>query len=231
MKGSKMMKRSVRLLGAAVLVSGMLQAGKDVVPAVAPVAPVEDYSAWYAGVGILWGSADLSHMQTSCGIEDDNYGMMVRAGYDFNQYFGIEARALGTFWGYDDFNGGAGFKHVGIYAKPQLPFADRFNLYGLLGYGWTEVDNDGGNRYAPDHSDWGCSWGIGLEIDLSDSKGDYIEHASYDRPFDGYADQSKGWGLFVDFQQFWKDKKFPHPASGTCKGTLEAVSVGVMYHF
>jgi hypothetical protein len=70
-----------------------------------------------------------------------------------------------------------------------------------------------------------------LEIDLSGSKGDYIRNAGYDRPFDGYADQSKGWGVFVDFQQFWKDEKFPHASSGKCAGTLEAISAGVTYHF
>jgi OOP family OmpA-OmpF porin len=225
--------RSLQVIATLLILGSVVsQAGKNVLPASTPVVPVsKDYSAWYVGGGILWARDDLRHMSTSCEIKDENSGAMVRAGYDFNEYFGVEARALGTFWGYDTFNGGAGFKHIGLYVKPQLPFANRFNVYGLLGYGWTKVDNDGGNQYAPDHSAWGFSWGIGMEMDLSDSKGDYIENAAYDRPFDGYADQDKGWGVFVDFQQFWKDKKFPHRSSGRCKGTIEAVSVGLTYHF
>ena len=222
-----MKKLTIGAVTALILAAG-LHAGKNVAPATAPVAAVEDYSAWYVGAGLVYGTYK-SHCPEGCPYEDDTWGPMVRVGYDFNQYFGIEGRAMRSVWG-KGANGGERFEHYGIFAKPMLPFADRFNLYGLLGYGYTSTINTGGNGNLPEIDDWGFSWGIGLEVDLSDRKGDFIKQASYDRAFDGYADQEKGWGLFIDYQQLWNDHDFTHFGR---KGIadLGVISVGITYDF
>ena len=214
-----------KVLIAAALVMSAAQAGKDVIPAVAPVAPVEDYSAWYVGVGLVMGTVELYRPEVNCRYEDNTWGVMGRVGYDFNQYIGIEGRALRTFWGKGN-NGGELFEHYGLYAKPMLPIGERFNVYGLIGYGYTATINSGGIGTLPEFDDWGFNWGIGLEYDLSKKSADFIEHASYDREFDGQADQEKGWGLFIDYQQPWSGKQF-----GIRKADLGILSVGVTYDF
>jgi len=220
-------RRGVAVVAAGAILSGVLQAGKDVLPAVAPVAPVENYSAWYAGVGLILGTVTLS--KTDCRYEDQTWGIMGRVGYDFNQYFGIEGRAMRTLWG-KGANGGERFEHYGLYLKPMLPLGERFNAYGLLGYGYTSTINTGGNGNLPEVDDWGFSWGLGLEYDLSKKADDFVEHASYDREFDGQADQERGWGLFVDYQQLWLKHKFVHNKLEK-KADLGVISVGVTYDF
>jgi len=217
------MKKALLSVLAATVVSVHLQAGKDVVPAAAPVAPVEDYSAWYAGIGLVTGTVEF--YRPACRYEDNTWGVMGRIGYDFNQYFGVEGRALRSFWGKGN-NGGERFEHYGLYAKPMYPLGERFNVYGLIGYGHTSTINTGGIGTLPEVDSWDVNWGVGLEFDLSKKSADFIEHASYDREFDGQADQEKGWGLFVDYQRPWHEKKF-----GKRKADLGMLSVGVTYDF
>ena len=218
------MKKILLSSVAVLMMSIAAQAGKDVVPAATPVAPVEDYSAWYVGVGITMGTVTL-YNNSDCRYEDNTWGGMVRAGYDVNQYFGIEGRALRSFWGKGP-DGGERFEHYGLYAKPMLPIGERLNVYGLLGYGHTATINSGGTGNLPEVDDWGFVWGAGVEFDLSKKSSDFIEHASYDREFDGQADQERGWGLFVDYQQPWNGKNF-----GKRDADLGILSVGVTYDF
>jgi OOP family OmpA-OmpF porin len=222
------MNRIIKSFVLAAFATGAVYAGKSVVPAVSPVAEVEDYSAWYVGAGIVLGTYE-GKCPEGCPYEDDTWGPMVRIGYDFNQYVGIEGRYLRSLWG-EGANGGERFEHYGLYLKPMLPVGERFNLYGLLGYGHTRSINDGGNGNLPEISDWGFVWGAGVEFDLSDSQGDYIEHASYDRAFDGHGDQEKGWGLFIDYQRPWSDHDFTHNGRRG-KVDLGMLSVGVTYDF
>jgi OOP family OmpA-OmpF porin len=177
-----------------------------------------DINPWYAGVGLTWGK--FHKKRADCRYEDVTYGAMVRGGYEWNQYIGIEARALGTFWG-EDSKGGQKMKHVGLFAKPAYPLGEDFDVYGLLGYGWTKTTT-GGNGNLPTINEHGFSWGIGLEFDLSDMDHDYIENGDYKREFDGHADQEKGWGLFIDYQRLLVKSGRPD---------MDVVSVGLTYDF
>ena len=209
----------------------LLNAGGSTAPVAAVVAPVtsEDVSHWYLGIGFIpYGKYD-SYCPTGCPYEDYTYGAMVRGGYEVNQYIGIEARALGTFWGEGE-NGGERFRHFGLYAKPMYPVSERINVYGLLGYGYTKTINSGGNGNLPEIDDWTFSWGAGLEFDLSDKKGDFIKNADYDRPFDGYADQERGWGLFIDYQQLFQDHDFTY-RNKDGNADIGVISIGVTYDF
>ncbi len=186
--------------------SETLQAGgkKHVAPADTEVLeiPVKHPSPWYIGGGpmqVHFLKAPCSSYDPSCRYEDTTFGVMMRGGYDMNPYFGIEGRAAYSFLDKGPY-GGAPIGHIGVYLKPQYPLTERFNLYGLLGVGYTKNFGSGARLNYFDH-DTGFSAGAGIEYDLSDAEGDRDEELVYDRAFDGYADQGMGWVLFFDFQR------------------------------
>ena len=203
------------------LCTSFVAGGKNVVPAVVPVIPVEsvDINPWYVGVGLTAGRYHDDCIAT-CVYEDVTYGMLVRVGYEWNQYLGVEARALSTFWEADPL-GGEKLQHFGLFVKPSYPLGEDFNIYGLLGYGWTKT-RTGGNGNLPTIDDHGFSYGIGLEYDLSSKEDDYIPNGNYDRAFDGQANQEKGWGLFIDYQKLLVKSGVPD---------MYVISVGITYDF
>jgi len=218
------MKRNILIAGTIIAITTSLHGGgKNILPAVAPVVPLEltDPSPWYIGAGFVMGRfySDQCPKTFTCAYEDLTYGLMVRGGYEWNQYIGIEARGIRTFWGADDL-GGEKLQHIGFFAKPTYPIGEDFDLYGLLGYGWTKTITD--SQYLPHINESGFSWGVGLEFDLSSKDDDYEEDVRYERPFDGHANQEKGWGLFIDYQQLLIKSDLPD---------MDIVSIGVTYDF
>lgn len=214
---NKMVLKTV--LGLVLFSSLSLGGGKNVFPAVVPVISIETVNPnpWYVGVGFIWGR--FHGCNNGCVYEDVTYGAMVRGGYEWNQYIGVEARAMRTFWG-EDTLGGERLQHVGLFVKPSYPLGEDTNVYGLLGYGWTKTITD--NQYLPKIDEKGFSWGIGFEYDFSDKDDDFDEDTYYDRTFDGQADQEKGWGLFVDYQRLMVKSGMPD---------LDVISIGITYDF
>lgn len=165
------------IMGLALCSTSIYAGGKTVAPVDAPIVHIEESTnilPIYIGLGIV--AAQFTTCENNCDYEDRTYGAMIRAGYDFNQYFGIEARGIRTFLDEGPF-GGVPLQHIGLYAKPQYPVIQDFNVYGLLGYGYTENLGNGGrlNYFDNDH---GFTAGLGLEYDLF-----------------------KEWNLFVDYQR------------------------------
>jgi len=196
---------------------------KMVIPVEAPVEPVPAMQIpkpVYVGLGLSWGKYRGECHTPNCGYEDVTYGAMLRVGYEWNQYMGIEARAIATFLEEDD-QGGQSLRYVGVFAKPMYPLGDQFNIYGLLGYGWTKTIT-GGNKKLPTIDESGFSAGAGLEYDLSSKMFDKNEDMLYDRGYDGYADQEKGWGLFLDYQRLLIKSDVPD---------MDVVSGGITYDF
>ena len=209
------------VLGMVLVTANIYAGGKMVSPVDAPIAPiveVTNISPIYVGFGIT--AAKFNACEAKCIYEDVTYGGMLRFGYDVNQYFGLEARGIYTFLEEGPF-GGVPMQHVGVYAKPQYPVAEQINIYTLLGYGYTENLGNGArlNYFDNDH---GFSAGVGIEYDLSDKEGDFEENGNYDRDFDGYADQGKGWSLFLDYQRLLIKSDVPD---------MDVVSTGVRYDF
>jgi len=207
----------------AVSLSGsVLMAGGGVSPAetvVEPI-PVAELTPIYIGLGLVYGRYSGCNTP-GCNYADATTGAMLRVGYEWNQYFGAEARVLGTFFGADPL-GGQKLQHLGIFAKPMYPVSEDFNLYGLLGYGWTKTRTRLNGSLLPTLSKSGFSGGVGLEYDLSNKEDDRQEDVIYDREYDGQADQEKGWGLFVDYQRLLLQSNVPN---------LDVVSAGVTYDF
>jgi len=212
----------ISLLAMATMSTSMYAGGKMVAPVEAPIEPIpvtQTPSPIYLGLGILWGRYNGDCGGAGCNYEDVTYGALLRAGYDFSQYFGIEGRILGTFLQAES-GQGEELRHIGIYAKPMYPLGEDFNIYGLLGYGWTQTKTDGKHLKEVDES--GFSAGIGLEYDLSDMEDDREEDTIYEGGFDGQGDQEKGWGLFVDYQRLLIKSNVPD---------MDVVSGGVTYDF
>jgi OOP family OmpA-OmpF porin len=216
------MKFYTHILATVLLSSTFLVAGGGVSPATVEVEPipVAELTPIYLGIGLVYGKYN-GCTSPGCNYEDVTYGAMLRAGYEWNQYFGVEARLLSTFLGADSL-GGEKLQHIGIFAKPMYPLGEDFNIYGLLGYGWTKTRTQLSSSLLPTLNTSGFSGGLGLEYDLSDQKDDKDEDVLYDREFDGQADQEKGWGLFVDYQRLLIKSNVPD---------LDVVSAGVTYDF
>jgi len=197
-------------------ISTVTFAGGDIVPVMTPVEPVavkKLATPVYIGAGFVAGR------YFSNNYEDVTYGAMLRLGYEFNQYIGLEVRYIETSWSEGQLYGQE-LEHYGLFIKPMLPFNENFNIYGLIGYGWTQTNTSGVLNQAID--DNGLSAGAGLEYDLSDKRDDYDRNIYYPEGFDGQADQEKGWGLFVDYQRLLIDSNIPD---------LDVVSAGITYDF
>lgn len=208
------------LFASVLLVTGVYGSGKGVTLATAEVINVEEeyYSGYYLGLGLL--AAKFHSCGNDCDYEDETYGAMLRVGHDYNENLGTEIRIMRTFLDEGPF-GGVPLQHIGIFAKPQYALGEDFNLYGLLGYGYTENLGNGARLDYFDN-DHGFTAGIGVEYDLSDRQGDLLENVTYDREFDGHADQGLGWSLFLDYQRLLIKSDIPD---------LDAVSFGLRYDF
>jgi len=120
---------------------------------VPPVAKPKEEKPWYLGAGLVGAKVDNGN------CEDITYGAMAKAGYDFNDYVGVEARALKTNWEYE----GAKIEHYGAFLKPQYPITEDINLYALLGYAKTKTTK----RFVLDEN--GFAFGGGVDYDFGES--------------------------------------------------------------
>jgi len=158
--------------------------GKYVEPAEDPIEiiPAASPSSFYIGLGVV--AAGLSR-DCACAnkdadrLKDMTYGGIVRVGWDYNQYIGIEGRYLNASLE-DDFSKTT---HYGLYLKPQYLVTESINVYGLLGYGETTVDYDSHQGRSSTLSKTGFSYGAGLEYALGAQ-----------------------WALWLDYQHLLNDE-------------------------
>ena len=214
-----MKKIIISLVTITALASQTYAGGKGVIAAVAPVAPIPsviDPTPFYIGLGLLWAGMSRDCACADGKVEETTYGGIIRAGYEYNQYIGIEARALHSSIDKDI----ATTTHYGIFIKPSYPVSESMNVYGLIGYGKTKLDCVVENLSYDEN---GFSWGVGMEYDFSDRESDR-EEGTYDRPFDGQADQEKGWGMWVDYQNLLHN-------SGISNFNSNIVTAGITYDF
>lgn len=125
------------------IIPSIINAGGDITPGMEPYieviepVPVRNVATpIYLGVGFVTGR----YTDDCC--EDVTYGGVIRVGYEYNQFLGFEARLLKTFWGEGE-PYGQELEHVGLFVKPMVSLGDNFNMYGLLGYGWTQTNTSG----------------------------------------------------------------------------------------
>lgn len=167
---------------------------------------------WYGGVGLNMTNA------SSDDCEDITYGFIAKAGYDFNEYIGLEARAIKTNWEYE----GAKVKHIGAFVKPMFPLNENIHIYGLIGYGKTST----GHKKV--FSETGVAWGIGLnyyfgehsedeQLDDDMTKEEQEEILESREKNDG-----KGLGIFIDYERLIQKSDSPD---------FDSFSIGLSYDF
>ena len=193
----------------ALLASSHAMAGKNYEPVESDVVPVDVSSPFYVGIGGNWTGVSRKCDCDGTRIKDSTYGEIVRAGYDFNPFFGIEARALQANMGITF----AETTHYGIYLKPQYHVSSLMNVYGLAGYGHTEVKCVASQtaKGSQNFTKNGFSFGAGIEYDLSGDQG-------------LQGGEEEGWGLFVDWQNL-AYKETPQETS------VNVISAGITYDF
>jgi len=177
------MKKLVISIAALAAIVSSANAGKNVIPApVKPIpvpVPVAAPLGLYLGGGYTYAKADcecdpiyLSSGKYTPKFTAKTHGVNLKAGYDFNEYIGIEAKYLYTPWGDEDHT----LKHYGIYLKPSFPVTENFDIYALLGYGKTECE-------SLKDSENGFGWGVGASYNFGkrvqgkkDGFGVYVEY-------------------------------------------------------
>jgi len=208
------MKKVVSLIAASAALISMANAGGKILEPVNPeatVAPIAEESATLAPLYIGVGAVASFTEKDPCACskdqsreKDTRYGVILRAGYDFSDYLGLEARYLKTF-------GSSAYSkvtHYGLFLKPQYYINDNFNVYALLGYGKTKLKyNNGMTTESLTKS--GFSYGVGAEYTLEK------------RTQDGTP---KKYGVWVDIQHLIKGE-------GTKNADANILSVGVTYDF
>ena len=196
------MKKALVTTLMAAVIGGSLQAGGDI----APVVPMPaDDSGFYVGGGLAAVSTygdDLSWFDETSG--QDRTGALVGiVGYQFNRYVAVEGRAgFGVITG--DFSENY---NVSLFVKPMYPVTDAFTVYGLLGYGWVNID---GYHGYPDIASTGSfQWGLGAGYKLDDN-----------------------WELFADYTWLLHNEDADHPLpDGSRDVSHEMFTVGALYHF
>jgi len=203
------MKKILLSVAAIAATMTLAQAGGDIVPVYEPVVAPEaiqyDSVPVYLGLGLNRGIYN-NDCGSNCTYEDVTYGLTLRAGYDFNEYVGIEARYIGTYWDADE-AGGQELTHFGLYIKPMMPINEQLNIYGLVGYGVTTTTTGGnGNLGEVDENGFAAGLGVEYDIDTQDAEGSL----------------ESGWGLFVDYQRLLIKSDVPD---------MDVVSGGVTFDF
>ncbi len=207
------------LITAVVLTSTSFAGGKFVAPVIVPVIPIVptiNPLPIYIGLGLV--AVNIDRDPCACAnVETDDlrYGSILRVGWDFNNYVGVEARVLKTLEN-DVFSETT---HYGLYLKPQYHVTPQMNVYGLLGYANTTIDYNNGILSSTTDEN-GFSYGVGFEYDFNVDAGLGI----YGRTFDGQGDQEMGWGLWVDVQQLLND-------AGAVHTTSNIFTAGITYDF
>jgi len=176
--------KKVRLsMIAAFAMSTFAVAGGDIAPlepAITVPEVAESTGSFYVGLGYSYMNMNIDSYNDSelTGSEilpeEDHNGdaVLLLAGYNFNQYFGVEARYAGL----TDC-----LENYGIYAKPMYPVGD-LAIYGLLGYGETTYDN------GTSRSESGFQWGLGANYAVTENIGVFVDYTSLynDSGFDGH---------------------------------------------
>ncbi len=126
----------------------------------------ESTGSFYVGAGYSYINLDAET------VEHDSDATLLLAGYNFNQYIGVEARYAGLTDCIDN---------AAIYVKPQYPITDAAKVYALLGYGETTYDNG-----VVDNSEDSFQWGLGANYAVTENIGLFADYTNlYDDTFAG----------------------------------------------
>ncbi len=226
------MKKIVLSAAAVFAMSTFAIAGGDIAPSQEPMVDVPavtesmGVSGLYLGLGYgsLSGEEDYSF--------NDGYGevtvseetrefdqLLFVGGFKFMDYVGVEGR----YWmGMNDLTDDFGYlgdlvetdseiDAWGIYVKPMYPVTPEFNVYALLGYATTTLDEEihAGNIIVSESTDLdGLSWGLGVAY-----------------TFGGNI------SIFADYVSLYDDTIDYDFGDARSEFTIDTINVGVAYSF
>ncbi len=225
------MKNIVLSAVAVLAMSSFAVAGGDIAPVEEPIVVVEEVmpstGSFYLGLAYGFMNAEIDDttyprggVLTETVLDEDFSAIMINAGYDFNQYVGIEGRywfglesssTLGRGSIGNNINADVTIDAWGVYVKPMYPVSEAFNIYALLGYAGADLEVDSANYTFKTDSVDGFSWGLGAEYKFSNA-----------------------WGLFVDYVSVYdNDEDFilDTGVDGNTEATISAFNLGVNYRF
>ena len=133
-RGLKMKKLIKKTLWATLAAGSCLMAGGNTAPVTTAPVPLPAEGSAYVGGGLA-----VSTVETYVYSSETVFDGVLRAGYDLNDYVGVEARAM------VGFSEGDYLRHAnsyGLYLKLQYPVNEKLKVYGLLGYARTRVNLD-----------------------------------------------------------------------------------------
>jgi len=169
-KQGKKMKKIALSIVTALTMTSVAFAGGDIAPVEPEVSVPEVVStpgSFYVGLGYSYVTVDYTTG------DDSADSVLLLAGYNFNNYIGVEGRY--TFENSDKVS------NAGIYLKGMLPVTDAFGLYALAGYGKTDIET---------FSESGFQYGIGANYALTENIGLFVDYVRMydDNGFDGATD-------------------------------------------
>ena len=183
--------------------------GGDIEPIMEPEVVMPDIiesqlTGFYAGLGYSCLQMGLDHPYLDIQAMT---ALSVEAGYNFNEYIGVEGRyttsigdiTVKNVQGVEHDTDTIEMQNIALYVKPQYTM-DLFSVYGLLGYGQFSIDDGSSSSEA------GIQFGAGANVMVGENI-----------------------GLFADFRRLYDDET----GFGTLSEEIMANSytLGVNYHF
>ena len=187
--------------------SSFAVAGGDIAPIEEPIVEevvvVENLDAgFYLGLGYGMLKGEQTYTEGDWEVEFDTRDfdqLLLQVGYKFNAYVAVEGRYwFGMNDLTDDFGIYEGLLYsseenldaFGIYVKPMYPVTDAFDIYALLGYAKTTLDQEykAGNTLVSNSTDLdGFSWGLGVAYSFNENISIFADYVVlYDDTYDEY---------------------------------------------
>ena len=148
--------------------SHIVFAGSNTEKVIEPSIPIptveESTSGFHVGVGVSAVSThqdDLDFFSITDG-QDRTGNALLSAGYDWNEYIGLEARYMFSVAKEDIVD----MDSWSIYVKPQYPITEDLTVYALLGVGGFDISgtNHFGDSINADEISF--HWGLGISYEV-----------------------------------------------------------------
>ena len=105
-------------------------------------------------------------------LEFDTYNILGRVGYNFNEYFGVEAEgSIGIFGEEEDGIEIDSPYSLGGFAVAQFPLTQKFDIFGRVGYSIVNLEVGVEDFGEVDENVDGVGFGGGIEYSFNDSNG------------------------------------------------------------
>jgi OmpA-OmpF porin, OOP family len=136
---------------------------------------------FYAGAGVGTAKLEIDGDEDIDAFDADDTAFKVFGGYNFNQYFAVEATYFDggkpeeSFSIAPGFNGSVEFNTTGLIASVlgRVPLGEVFSLYGKLGFASYDVEAKGRLNgdvvFEDDGSDDDVAYGVGAAFNLGSS--------------------------------------------------------------